>query len=115
MTKLFTNFIRDERGDLTVEMAIIIASVVLISIAVLILIAPGFGEATGYSVNLLSLDREGNENPECRYVEGYQESPYYQDADGNILLTCTDLYKLQQQGVDIFDPDGPPPGSIVTN
>ena len=101
MNRFLKNFLRDERGDVTVEMVVIIASVVVLSIAALVVIAPGFGQATGYSVNLLNFDREGTENPECRYVDGYQDSPLYKDSEGNILTTCAQLYDLQRQGVDI--------------
>ena len=115
MDKILNKFLRDESGALTVEMAVLIASAVVLSIAALVVMAPGFGAATGYSVNLLNFDREGNENPECRYVEGYQDSPLYMDDQGNIITTCTDLYNLQQQGVDIQNPDGAEPAAVVTS
>ena len=107
MKNILKNFVRDERGEITVEMVVLIASAVVLSIAAMIVIAPGLGTATGYSGNLLNFDREGVENPECRYVEGYQDSPLYKDSDGNIVMTCTDLYNLQRQGVDIMNPDQP--------
>ncbi len=104
MIKYFIDFHRDERGELTVEMVVLIASAVVLSIAAMVVFAPGFGRATGYSMTLLDFDREGVENPQCRYVEGYQDSPLHKDSEGNIVFTCTDLYELQRSGVDIHNP-----------
>lgn len=68
MIRALNKFHHDEHGAVTVEMVVLIASAVVMSIAAMIVFAPGLGTATGYSLTLLDFDREGVENPGCRYL-----------------------------------------------
>ena len=91
MNKILKNYLCDERGEVTVEMVILIASAVLMSIAAMIVFAPGLGTATGYNMTLLDLDREGVENPACRYVResGGADAQFLMNGQENTTSTST--------------------------
>ncbi len=104
MKNSLLRFVSDERGDLTVEMVVVIGAVVILCISVFILIMPSYHDTRDYSVAMLDFDQSGVENPECRYVKGYQSAPNVTDSNGQIIASCAELYELQRHDIDPLDP-----------
>ena len=99
-----SNFLSDESGELTVEIVILMAGVIVLCIGTFILLMPTYHDTRDYSVAMLDFEQSGVENPECRYVKGYQESPRTYDSNGNVIASCTMLYELQRNNVDPLNP-----------